>query len=138
MAEIVPACELQNFTPNVTALSSASTKFAGTALPKMLTGDCASDALLPEHAISRIDISNLKLRSTPPTVAFAMENRPSQTCIRVTAHDPPGIRPRLQGWAAIALLVSPCGNSMPAEIANERERSIDRLMDGHWAPSPSR
>src|SRR6267378_1524815 len=50
-----------------------------------------------------------------------------------TVHDPSGLRGRSQGWATTALLVSPCGNTMPAEIAKERERSIDRLMDGHWA-----
>ena len=49
---MVPACELQNFTPSVTALSSASTAFAGTALPKMLTGVCAHATELTSNELT--------------------------------------------------------------------------------------
>jgi hypothetical protein len=59
----VPARELQNFTPKVTALESASTGLAGTALPKKLIGDCASDVVLIEHAIGSIKNKTPNLRS---------------------------------------------------------------------------
>jgi hypothetical protein len=45
----------------------------------MLTGDCASDALLPEHAISNIANSNPNL---PRARRIVVRDRPLQPCLR--------------------------------------------------------
>jgi hypothetical protein len=82
MAEIEPACELQNFTPKVTALSSASAALLGTALPKMLIGAWAKDGPLPQNAIKTAK-SDPMVRRSLGAVALKMLGAAPQASIGV-------------------------------------------------------